>query len=467
MRIRFGTSGWRGIIAREFTWDRVDTVVDAVASYLRQKNRHTIVVGGDCRFLSPELSRHAAERLCGYGFRVGLSTVPCPTPVLSHACIREGMGGVINFTASHNPPLYNGIKFNPWHGGPAGNDVTREIEELAAAHPVPEQGEGSIDEIDFRGEYVEALKELLDDDVFRDSGLRVVYDAFSGTGSGILDKMLVDLGAAVRVMNGVRDPLFAGREHPDPGREGTRDLSSQVVASGASLGVATDGDADRFGLVDEKGVFVSPNDYFPALLDYLAGHKGMKGKVVRSVTTSSLVDRVAEYYGLETVVTPVGFKYLGAEMLAGDVLLACEESGGLSIGGHVPEKDGILACLLACEMMCSTGKSMSQLLEDVWKRFGRSHVVREDIVLKGDLREKMTEIFIESHPRLPGGTSVVSVDRMDGVRMILENGDWVLVRLSGTEPLARVYAHSGSPGRARLLANEVRDMLVNSGEGPR
>ncbi len=465
MKIKFGTSGWRGIIAREFTWERVDGVSDAIALFLLESGRKDVLVGGDCRFLSPELARHTADRMAEYGFDVILADRPCPTPVLSHACREMGLGGVINFTASHNPPLYNGIKFSPWHGGPAGGEITSRIESLVEAGKCPPEAAGSVREMDLVKDYVLSIREFLNAEAFEGSGLRVVYDAFSGTGAGLLDRVLVDLGASVRTINGTRDPLFAGRQHPEPGEDGTRDLAAQVTGSGASIGLATDGDADRFGIVDEKGVFVSPHDFLPLLLEYLITAKGLGGRVVRSVTTSSLMDRVAADNGLETVVTPVGFKYLGAEMLKGNVLLAGEESGGLSVWGHVPEKDGILACLLAAEMVASRGRGLSLQLQDLWKRYGRVYLSRIDVKLNPVLSRYVQREYFRNSPSTVAGRKVVSLDRTDGIRMILENGDWLLIRLSGTEPLARIYAQSESLMKRDLLLQEVIEEFNTVAEG--
>lgn len=458
MKIKFGTSGWRGVIAKEFTWDKVNRVADAIAVLLQREGHRSIVIGGDCRFLSPELAESTALRMSEYGFHAVLADRPTPTPVLSHACRLGGHGGVINFTASHNPPLYNGIKFSPSHGGPAGDETTRVIEEMIETEVRPSIATGSVSTDDLLQAYTGTILDYLDEDVFRQGGLRVVYDAFSGAGSGLLDRILVDLGAAVRVINGKRDPLFAGRQHPEPGITGTVDLASQVIKSGASLGIATDGDADRFGLIDENGCFVSPHDYLPLLLEYLIEKKGMKGLVLRSVTTGSLIDRVAHAHNLEVEVTPVGFKYLGGRMLETDVILAGEESGGLSIKGHIPEKDGILACLLAAEMVCARGKGLAAQLEELWLKYGRVHVSRIDLQLDDRLREFLIEHFFESIPSKIAGSSVRSVDHTDGVRFLLENDSWVLIRLSGTEPLARVYAQANTPvERDRLLNTVIED----------
>ena len=462
MKIKFGTSGWRGIIGREFTWDRVNLILDAIAVYLHEEGRTSLVIGGDCRFLSPELATESARRMSEFGLDVILADRPTPTPVLSHACRAGGHGGVVNFTASHNPPLYNGIKFSPWHGGPADGRLTQRIEDLIAAGSRPGTGRGSVSVRDLLPAYTRDLLGKLDTGVFRDSGLRIVYDAFSGAGSGVLDRILVDLGAAVRVIHGERDPLFAGREHPEPGEEGTADLSSEVLRSGASAGLATDGDADRFGLVDENGEFVSPHDFLPLALDYLAGTRGMKeGIVVRSVTTGSLLDRVAAHHGLEVEVTPVGFKYLGGRMLETDVIIAGEESGGMSILGHVPEKDGVLACLLASEIICARGMGLGAQLLELWSRHGRSFISRRDVSLDDGMRDLVQETYFESEPKTLAGRSVTGIDRTDGARCLLDDGSWVLIRLSGTEPLARVYAEASSPE----LKEELLDFVTGTFEG--
>lgn len=455
MNITFGTSGWRGIISRDFTWDRAMSVVDAIAVFLMESGFRSAAVGGDCRFLSPELSLAAAERLSGYGFDVFLSRGPVPTPVLSHACRSRGLGGVVNFTASHNPPLYNGIKFSPHHGGPADSGATGRIEELIRLGEKPPSSAGTVSTVDFIAPYLKDINGFINTGLFRaHDSLRVVYDAFSGAGSGVLDRKLAELGASIRIINGTRDPLFAGREHPEPNAQGLLDLSAQVARSGASLGVATDGDADRFGIVDENGVYVSPHDFLALLLDYLA-ESGRSGAAVRSVTTGSLMDRVAAEKGVPVIVTPVGFKHLGNAMLSGSVILAGEESGGLSVGGHVPEKDGILACLLAAEMVCARGEGLAAQLERLWDRHGRLYNTRVDLPLSPETRDRIRRDWLENDPRQAAGRPVLGVDRTDGVKLLLGPDTWVLVRLSGTEPLARVYIQSSSTALCDGIAETV------------
>lgn len=460
MTIRFGTSGWRGVISREFTWDRAMSVVDAVSLRLLETGYDSVAVGGDCRFLSPELAAATAERMAEYGFRVFLSPGPVPTPVLSHGCRQQRLGGVINFTASHNPPLYNGIKFSPHHGGPASGEDTSRIETLIEEGQVPRaEAGGSVTEYDFTGPYLKEIDSFLELSSFKEyDSLRVVYDAFSGAGSGVTDRKLIELGAAVRVLNGRRDPLFAGRQHPEPNEPGLSELSASVSRSGASLGVATDGDADRFGIVDGNGVFVTPHDLMALLVEYLAG-RGASGRVVRSVTTGSIVDRAAASRGLEVKVTPVGFKHLGAEILKGGVLLAGEESGGLSLGTHVPEKDGVLACLLACEMVCHYRKGLEELLEDLWSRHGRLFNSRIDLPLEGGMKDFIVTSMFNSDMKETAGLPVREVDRTDGVRLVLGDDAWVLVRLSGTEPLARIYVQSSSSEENRRIGEALAEQF--------
>ncbi len=459
MKIQFGTSGWRGIIAREFTWERVELLVDAISAWLANQGNRSVVIGGDTRFLSPELSRAAAERMSGYGFLVHLSERPAPTPVLSHAVRSLGAGGVINFTASHNPPMYNGIKFSPAHGGPARSDVTSAIEAGIESGDRPDRGIGSIRECDLITPYLEALDGLLDTSVFEGNGIRIVYDAFSGTGSGVLDRKLMQLGASVRVINAERDPLFAGKTHPEPNEAGLLLLSAQVVSSKGSMGFGTDGDADRFGLVDAGGKFVSPHEYFPLLLEYLVSERGFRGTVVRSLTTSSLLDRVARAHGIPVEITPVGFKYLGAIMREKDVVLACEESGGMSILGHIPEKDGILACLLAAEVVCARGEGIDIQLDHLREKYGTLINRRLDLRLDERTRESVLSHFFSEDPQEVAGQPVIEVDRTKGVSLRLDEDTLIIVRLSGTEPLARIYIQAPDTAEVEKLMDGLRRQI--------
>ena len=463
MIIKFGTSGWRGVISREFTWDRAMAVVDAISLRLQETGHNSIAIGGDCRFLSPELADATAERMAGYGFKAYVSDRSVPTPVLSHGCRKRGLGGVINFTASHNPPLYNGIKFSPFHGGPADSDDTDRIESLVESGILPDAApEGLVEKTDFITPYLKDINEFINLDTFRKAdSLRVVYDAFSGAGSGVLDRKLIELGGSVRVLNGKRDPLFAGRQHPEPNEQCLLDLSESVRRSGASLGVATDGDADRFGIVDENGDYVTPHDFMALLVDYLA-ESGHTGRIVRSITTGSLLDRVAEARGLEVMVTPVGFKYLGAEILKGGVLLAGEESGGLSLGTHVPEKDGVLAGLLAAEMVCHHGEGLGALLNKLWTTYGRYYNTRLDLPLEAEMKRHIVDNLFNKDMKEAAGLPVKQVKRIDGVQLVIDDNTWVLVRLSGTEPLARIYVQSQSLEENERISRSLAEEFGNT-----
>ncbi len=459
MKVRFGTSGWRGVIARDFTWDRVDAVVDAIACHLLQEGRPSVVIGGDTRFLSPELAASSAERMAAFGFRVTLADRPVPTPVLSHAVRRLGLGGVINFTASHNPFIYNGIKFSPADGGPAQGSVTSALERLVESEAKPSRAPGgSVEVSDLTVPYRRDLEKFVSPSSFEGAGLRAVYDPFNGTASGLLDDILRKYGAAVRTIHERRDPLFDNR-HPEPNEHGLADLSAEVVRSGAAVGLANDGDADRFGIVDEEGRYVSPHDFLPLLLEFLVEEKGITGAAVRSVSTGGLIDRVAAAHGLPLVETPVGFKYLGACMLERQVALAGEESGGLSVGGHVPEKDGILACLYAAEMICLRSMPLGGQLERMWSKYGRLLHSRLDIPLEEGVRDRLEAAFAPGALRSLGDSGIVSSDKVDGSRLLLEGGGWVLMRISGTEPLARIYLEAPSDPALGSLESAVRDLL--------
>jgi phosphoglucomutase len=323
-------------------------------------------------------------------------------------------------------------------------------------------GSGELQEFDFVSMYLEQLARIVSWETIRRNPLRVVYDPFYGTGRGILDEELRRKGAsAVRTIHDRRDPLF-GNRRPEPCEEELQELARHVVRSGASLGVSTDGDADRFGIVDENGVYVAPHDYLPLLLDYLVTERGWsQGIVVRSLSTGSLLDRVARSHGLEVEETRVGFKYLGELMIEGDVILAGEESGGLSVLGHVPEKDGIAACLLAAEMVSRRGMGIgAQLREHLWPRYGRLAHLRKDVELTDDIRSALSNRFLENTPDSIAGLEVVSVDRRDGAKFHLEREDnWFLVRLSGTEPLARLFFQSDSREGLDALSEGVLSLL--------
>lgn len=463
--IRFGTSGWRGVIADDFTFDGVRLAAAAIARHLRAQQRDPcVLVGYDTRFFSEEFGRAAARVLAGEGVRVLLAGRATPTPALSFEIRRRKLQGGVNFTASHNPAEYNGLKFSGADGAPADREHSAEIERIAAElvarrweAPAREDGQAA-ETIDACPAYLERLGQLVRFEPIRKAKLALAYDAMHGAGAGWLDRALAERGIPVRVLHAERNVLFGGHA-PDPSPDHLGSLAAAVGESGTGLGLATDGDADRFGIVDGGGRFISPNHMLGLVYDYLVRSRGWRLGVVRSVATSHLVDAIASLYGLPVYQTPVGFKYIGPFILEDRVALGGEESAGLSIRGHVPEKDGILACLLAAEMAAEAGPLETQL-RDLFRRVGAEFwPVRRNVPLDAAARERLAA-WMKSDPEEFLGRRVRRADRTDGLKLEFEDGSWLLVRPSGTEPLSRIYAEAGSPGLADRLAKETEQWIL-------
>jgi alpha-D-glucose phosphate-specific phosphoglucomutase len=473
--IAFGTSGWRGIIADDFTFAGVRAVSQAIGEYVTAQELgaagRSVVVGYDPRFLSEGFAAAAAETLAAQGIRVYLTDRDTPTPVVAYEILRRRTAGGIIVTASHNPPEWSGIKFSAAWGGPALPAATKQIETRAnailaprGASPVPVSSPGEaaaarlIERIDPRESYLERLRALVDLSALGRARLKVVVDPLYGSARGYLDRLLREAGCEVLVLHDWRDPYFGGRP-PEPSAEGLRELASRVVASGAHLGLATDGDADRFGVVDADGSFLEPNYFLGLLLHHLVKARGWTGGVARSVATSHLVDAVARHLGIPVFETPVGFKYIG-ELIAEDkVVLGGEESAGLSVKSHVPEKDGILACLLAAELVASHGGGrLTDLLGALYAEVGTILVKRLNYRLAPGGVERLRARLDEPPTRLADRV-VVSVNRLDGVKMILEDGSWLLLRPSGTEPVVRLYAEASTEPQLEALIAEGKALI--------
>ena len=370
MAIRFGTSGWRAIIADDFTYANVRRVTEAVCSYLteRKTGDQTLIIGHDSRFMGEKFADVAAEIASRKGIQVLRCIGTTPTPTISHAIISKKAVGGINFTASHNPPEYQGIKFSTADGAPALPEVTGRLEEIIVAGPrVDDADGGSVKEYDAAPGYLEDLKTKIRFDVLASGKGRYAYDPLWGTGRGYLDKILRDHGLEVETIHDWRDVTFGGQA-PEPGEEHVGELRSAVTEKNLTLGLATDGDSDRFGVIDSNGRFITPNELIALLTDYLAESRGWKLGVARSVATSHLVDRVAKERGLKLYETPVGFKFIGELINKDEIILGGEESAGLSIRGHYPEKDGILACLLAAEAVAARATSLTEQLAELTKK---------------------------------------------------------------------------------------------------
>ncbi len=462
MSIRFGTSGWRAIIADDFTFENVRLVTESICSYLttsESSENKTLVVGQDSRFMGEKFASVAADIAAQKGFRVLLCNGPTPTPTVSHAIMDNAAAGGMNFTASHNPPEYQGIKFSTADGAPAMPEITKQIERgIADRSSAADRPGGTINDFDPRPAYLEDLKTKIRFDVIAAANGKYAYDALWGTGRGYLDAVLREHGLEVETIHDWRDVTFGGRS-PEPAEDHLDELREAVRARGLTLGMATDGDGDRFGVIDNNGEFITPNQLIALLTDYLAESRNWTQGVARSVATSHLVDRVAKDRGLKLYETPVGFKFIGELINKDEIILGGEESAGLSIRGHYPEKDGILACLLAAEAVASRGTSLSRQLLELYQRVGKLESGRIGVKLTPDVAARLKEKLAEE-PTAIGGRKIENINRIDGVKFLFENNAWMLMRPSGTEPIVRIYAESESKDDLEEILEQGRKYLL-------
>ena len=459
-QIRFGTSGWRAVLADEFTFGNARRVVTAIAHVLQREGRagQTVLVGYDTRFLADRFASEASRILLREGFAPEMAARPVPTPVLAFEIRRRGAAGALNFTASHNPPRYLGIKFSTSDGAPALPEVTDRVErEIADIAEMPPPEEAKVPRFDPVAPYLAELgKKVRAEDVGRGAP-HFSLDFRYGTSSGFLDAFLERTGARLERLNAKADPLFGG-ESPQCGEKELVRLGEAVRKHGSRLGLSCDGDADRFGVCDETGKYVTPNRLLSLLLFDLLGRKGRRGGVARSVATTHALDAIAKKFGAPLYETPVGFKYIGEKLIAGEIIFGAEESAGLTVEGHVPEKDGILADLLAAEMVGAAGKTIAQLTADLDREIGPFHTSRLDLPLTPGDKEAL-KARRQSPPTTYAGRRVASVNLMDGLKLLLEDGSWILVRESGTEPVARVYAEASSEKDLDALSRAGRELL--------
>lgn len=461
MKVRFGTSGWRAIIADDFTFANVRRVTNAICSYLKNNPSlgTTLIIGNDTRFMGEKFGAVAAEIARAKGFRVLHCDHPAPTPAISHAIRETRAAGAMNFTASHNPPEYQGIKFSTADGAPALPEVTSAIEAAVERNDEPtDAAGGGIEAFDPREAYLADLKSKVNFDAIATGKGKFAYDCLYGTGRGYLDKILRDHGLEVETIHDWRDVTFGGKS-PEPGEDHLGELRNAVVSKKLTLGLATDGDADRFGIIDSDGTFVEPNKLIALLTDYLAESRGWQLGVARSVATSHLVDRVAENRGLKLYETPVGFKYIGELINKDEIILGGEESAGMSMRGHYPEKDGILACLLAAEAVTVRNATLGEQLEELYRRVGRLDSKRIGVKLTDDVAAKLKEKLAQE-PTEIGGRKIEKINRLDGVKFLFADGSWMLMRPSGTEPMVRIYAESESPAELENLLEQGKKYLL-------
>jgi phosphoglucomutase len=472
-RITFGTSGWRGIMCEDFIFENVKIVTQAIADNVKASGEggKGIIVGYDSRFMGESFARESARVLAGAGIKTFLCVRDTPTPVIAFEILRRGAAGAINFTASHNPPEYNGIKFSPSSGGPALPETTNDIEKRAnemmgevcykECSLDQAQKDGLLEMIDPMQAYLDDLAGKVDFAAIAKLGTIAVNPLY-GTARGYLAEPLKAHGVKVVQMNANRDPYFGGFP-PEPSEKYIQDFIKLVQQDPEiKLGIATDGDADRFGIVAGDGGFIEPNYIIALLLDYMVRVKGMTGGVGRSVATSHLIDAVAKLHGIKVYETPVGFKYIGELISQDKIIIGGEESAGLTIKGHVPEKDGILACLLVAEMVAHEGMPVKALLERLYSKVGRYLTKRVNIALSPELERVFPE-RIAATPTSFAGAAVKELVTIDGNKYILEDGSWLLFRKSGTEPVVRLYCEASSEERIDALIAAGREFIVGKG----
>lgn len=449
--IKFGTSGWRAVMGEEFTFQNVRIVVQALANHLKKKfpkTKISVVVNYDTRFLSERFAFEAAKVLSHNKIRVYLADRDSPSQAQAVQIIKRKAQAGINFTASFNPPEYNGLKYNTESGAPALPDETDKIEEEIkllmkdfSFCPYYSKSE-YVEKIDFQKDYLDLLQNRIDFDLIRKSDIKVAADSLYGTSREYLDEILEENHVSFEEIHGYVDPYFGGIT-PSSTEENLAELKDLVKKEKCSLGIATDCDGDRFGVVDEKGNFVDPNIVLSLVLDYLVRIKEWKGGVARSVATTHLIDRIARRYDLPIYKTPVGFKYLAELFLKDKIIFGGEESACLVLKNHLPEKDGIIAGLLVVEMLATMKKPLSNLIESLYQNYGRKVDRQVSRPLTSGNERKLKNI-IKNPPEKLGDREVINVETIDGLKLDFADDDWILFRFSGTEPLLRCYAEAGT-----------------------
>jgi phosphomannomutase len=474
MPIHFGTDGWRAVISDTFTFHNLRMVAQAIADAVKSDTWNNgspctgsvdprkMVVGFDTRFLSDRYAADVARVLAANGFTVYLAQADAPTPTISYSVCRLGAAGGVMITASHNAPRYNGVKLKAAYGGSALGEQCRRVEVYLNDNEERARGPNLMDFDQARSlgliqrfnpvpAYYDQLRTLINFDLIAENPQRVVVDSMYGSGRGLIKGILQGTGCEVQEIRGEMNPGFGG-VHPEPIMQHLGALAGAIGAHMGNFGLATDGDADRIGAMDERGNFVDPHKIMALALRYLFEKRHWKGTVVRTVSTTRMIDRLAQRYGLTVYETPVGFNHIAEYMMKEDVLIGGEESGGISIHGHIPEGDGILMGLLLLEIVAASGGSLYELVEDLLAEVGPAHYQRSDLRLNYPVaKAQMTQKLMEEAPEAIGGEKIVQVLSTDGVKYILADDSWLLIRPSGTEPVLRVYAEGRSVEMVRAL----------------
>lgn len=465
--IKFGTDGWRAVIADDYTFANLERVAHATALWLKEAYgpAPNIVLGYDTRFLGREFAEHATRVLAHEGIHVVLAESFISTPAISWATQAMDCDAGVVITASHNPPKYNGFKIKANFGGPATPSMIAAVEEAihrvpTRAEPLPSlavlQEQDRVREDDLVAAYMLALRDILDLEAIRTSNLKVAHDPMYGAGQGLVAELI----GAKRVVELHNDwnPSFHGQP-PEPIERNLQELAATVPREDCDVGIANDGDADRIGMFDETGQYVSSHRILALLTKYLVEERGLSGKIVKTFSTTHMLDKMATHYGLEIETTPIGFKYIAAKMAEEDVLVGGEESGGIAAKGHIPERDGIYIGLLITEMMVKRGKPLSALVQELYDAFGPHHTYRDDLHITVDQKRRvLARLEDEGGLDTINGHPVERVETLDGFKHITDDG-WLLIRPSGTEPVLRVYSEAETADAAQALVKDAASQL--------
>jgi phosphomannomutase len=470
-QITFGTDGWRAVIADDFTFSNVEKVACAIGRYVNERGQKSgnpapMLVGYDTRFLADSFARRAAQVFISMGIPARLADRDLPTPVIAYATRTEATVGAVQLTASHNPPEYCGMKYIPEYAGPATNEITDGIVSHLSEPPLQIDVHSiAVPTFSAKEPYMKALAERVDFERIARAGLKIGVDCLYSTSREYLDEALKMHGVDARILHNWRDPLFGGMM-PEPRPQYLKELSKLVQDEKLNCGLATDGDADRFAVIDENGVFVSGNQILAMLTSHLIKNRKESGGIVKTVATTHFLDCLARAYGLEIYETPVGFKYIGELMRKHDILIGGEESGGCSVKGHIPEKDGILCNLLIVEMLAYEKKSLMQIWSELVAETGVEFAYRrKDIRLTAAGQKNLVEKLLQQPFERVGDSKIIRTGRLDGFKYYFEDGSWILVRPSGTEPLVRFYFESPSSQRVDALKAEFDQMIDKLLEG--
>lgn len=481
MPIQFGTDGWRAVISDTFTFQNLrqvtQAIADAVASDEWLNNSHSgpkpdprrMVVGFDTRFLSDRYAVEASRVLAANGYKVYLTSADIPTPAVSYSVRHLGAIAGLMITASHNAPRYNGVKLKAAYGGSAVSEQCRRVEVYLNDNEARGRGPnlmdyeqardvGLIERFNPTPSYYDHLRTLIDFDAIADNPQHLVVDSMFGSGRGQIKGILQGSGCEVVEVRGEMNPGFGGI-HPEPIAHYLGALAGAIAAGHGRLGIATDGDGDRLGAMDGRGQYVDPHRIMALALKHLVEKRGWQGKIVKTVSTTQMINRLGEKYGLEVIETPVGFNYIADWMLRDDILIGGEESGGISFKGHIPEGDGILMGLLLVEMVATADKPLDELVADLLNEVGPVHYTRLDLRLSRPIqKERLVKELAETAPEEISGISVNDINTMDGIKYLLEDDSWLLIRPSGTEPVLRIYAEASEPERVKALLDHGRSI---------